>query len=56
MEKVIKECFVEDMLGKVALNVVHEEVNVFEDGGEDEVALAEGVVVCGEPRILLKIR
>ena len=56
VEKVIEESLVKDMLGKVALDVVHESMDVLQHGGEDEVPLAESVVVRGEPRILLMVR
>jgi len=56
VEEIVEECFVQDMSGKLALDVVHEGVNVLQDGGEDEVSLAESVIVRGEPGILLKIR
>jgi len=56
VEKVIEECFVQDMSGKLALDVVQEGADMLQDGGEDEVSLAESVVICGEPRILLTVR
>jgi len=55
VEEVIEQGLVKDMLGKVALDVVYERVDVFEDSREDEVSLAESVVVCGEPGILLRL-